>query len=57
MAEAGWIPKLKVGELRMELGALGLDTKGLKKVLVARLTAGLASRGITQRTSVTFRCG
>ena len=37
--DAGDISRMKVPELRTELGKLGLGTKGIKAVLVARLTA------------------
>ena len=38
--------KLKVTELRDELKARGLDTKGVKAVLVQRLKEALESEGV-----------
>lgn len=40
---SGDLSKLKVVELKAELAARGLDTKGIKAMLVSRLEAALAA--------------
>ena len=42
---ASAVPKMKVTDLRSELAKRCLDTKGLKQVLVDRLSAALESGG------------
>lgn len=44
MVSAADVPKLKVADLKAELTARGLETKGLKAELAARLTAALEVR-------------
>lgn len=41
------VSKLKVADLRKELGNRGLDTKGNKPVLVERLKEAIAKEGKT----------
>lgn len=43
--------KLKVAELRDELKARGLDTKGNKAALIARLKSALDSNGMIDECS------
>ena len=45
MVELSEIPKLKVAELKAELGTLGLLTTGKKAELAARLSEALAPAG------------
>lgn len=40
---SGDLSKLKVVELKAELATRGLDTKGIKAILVSRLEAALAA--------------
>eukprot|EP01045_Picozoa_sp_COSAG04_P035252 COSAG04_NODE_8053_length_1029_cov_2.615054_2_plen_84_part_01 len=40
----GLLPCAQVAELRKKLGEMGLDTKGLKAVLVKRLTDAVAKQ-------------
>lgn len=42
---SGDLSKLKVVDLKAALTARGLDTKGIKAVLVSRLEAALADEG------------
>ena len=48
MPAAGDVDKMKVVELRAELVKLGLDTKGNKPVLIARLKDALANGASTE---------
>ena len=43
------VAKLKVADLRAALVARGLDTKGLKADLAARLTAAVEAEGVEVR--------
>ena len=53
------LDKMKVAELRAELTKLGMDTKGTKPVLLARLKEALANlpeEGKTFYTNLIIQC-